>query len=185
MHHTDLYRKALEFACKAHNNQKMPSTSASETELPYFLHITEVMTEIVVAFQNTKDENINTTLGVLVAILHDTVEDTAISLSDIETEFGKEVRNGVWAMTKNEELPKERQMEDSLAKLLKEPKEVQAVKLADRIVNLKEPPHYWSVEKKRNYQQEARLILEKLQHSNSYLAKRLSKKIVAYEQFLA
>ncbi len=186
MNNTDLYRNALYFACKAHNEQKMPAS-----ELPYFLHISEVMSETLIAFQETqkekKDEksdgNLNQKLGVLVAILHDTVEDTSVTLEEIEKQFGKEVKDGVWAMTKDESLPKEEQMNDSLEKLLREPKEVQYVKLADRIVNLKEPPHYWNAEKRQKYHKEAKLILEKLGNSNQYLAKRLEEKIKNYEQY--
>ncbi len=174
----DLYRKALYFASKAHNEQKMPAS-----ELPYFLHISEVMTETLIAFQETKNETLNQDLVVLVAILHDTVEDTLVTLEEIEKEFGKDVKNGVWAMTKDESLPKEEQMKDSLEKLLREPKEVQFVKLADRIVNLKEPPHYWNTEKRKNYHNEAKFILEKLGKANPYLAKRLEEKIKAYEQY--
>jgi (p)ppGpp synthase/HD superfamily hydrolase len=182
----DLYRNALYFACKAHDGQKM-SSSLPNIEFPYFLHITEVMTETLIAFQetlkNTTDKNLNQNLGVLVAILHDTVEDTAVTLEEIENQFGEEVKNGVWAMTKDETLPKEEQMSNSLEKLLREPKEVQFVKLADRIVNLKEPPHYWNVEKKKKYQKEAQFILEKLGKANEYLAKRLEEKIKNYEQY--
>lgn len=178
----DLYRDALDFACKAHNEQKMPAS-----ELPYFLHISEVMTETLLAFQetlkNTNDKNLNQNLGVMVAILHDTVEDTSVTLEEIEKKYGTEIKNGVWAMTKDERLPKEEQMNDSLKKLLKEPIEVQFVKLADRIVNLKEPPHYWNLEKRQKYQKEAKIILEKLGKTNLYLAKRLSKKIKEYEQY--
>lgn len=178
MNRTDLYRKALYFACNAHNEQKMPAS-----ELPYFLHISEVMTETLMAFQETNDTNLNQKLGVLVAILHDTVEDTSVTLEEIENQFGKEVKDGVWAMTKDESLPKEKQMSDSLEKLLKQPIEVQFVKLADRIVNLKEPPHYWNTEKRKKYHKEAKLILEKLGKANQYLAKRLEEKIKEYEQY--
>lgn len=178
----DLYRNALYFACKAHDGQKMPSAFPN-FEFPYFLHITEVMTETLIAFQETNDKNLNQNLGVLVAILHDTVEDTEVKLEDIEKEFGIEVKNGVWAMTKDETLPKEEQMNDSLEKLSKQPIEVQFVKLADRIVNLKIPPHYWTLEKKQNYQKEAKQILEKLGNANQYLAKRLEEKIKEYEQY--
>ena len=80
-------------------------------------------------------------------------------------------------------LPKEEQMNDSLEKLLKQPIEVQFVKLADRIVNLKEPPHYWNVEKRIKYQEEAKVILEKLGMASLYLAKRLEEKIENYEQY--
>ncbi|WP_338760920.1 HD domain-containing protein [Bernardetia sp. ABR2-2B] len=186
MNNTDLYREALYFACKAHEGQKM-SSSVPNIEFPYFLHITEVMTETLSAFQetlkNTTDKNLNQDLGVLVAILHDTVEDTSVTLEEIEKQFGEEVKNGVWAMTKNEKLPKEQQMNDSLEKLSRQPIEVQFVKLADRIVNLKEPPHYWNLEKKKKYQKEAKLILEKLRQANPYLTKRLEEKIENYEQF--
>lgn len=179
---SDLYRDALYFACKAHEGQKMP-TSIPNVEFPYFLHITEVMTETLIAFQETNDKNLNQNLGVLVAILHDTVEDTAITLEEIENQFGENIKNGVWAMTKDETLPKEEQMNDSLEKLLKQPIEVQFVKLADRIVNLKEPPHYWNIEKKKKYQKEAQFILEKIGKANEYLAKRLQEKIKNYEQY--
>ncbi|AFM04384.1 hypothetical protein Fleli_2000 [Bernardetia litoralis DSM 6794] len=178
----DLYRDALYFACKAHEGQKM-STSIPNVEFPYFLHITEVMTETLIAFQETNNQKLNQDLGVLVAILHDTIEDTSVTLEEIETKYGTEVKNGVWAMTKNEILPKEKQMNDSLEKLLKQPKEVQFVKLADRIVNLKEPPHYWNLEKRKRYQKEAQTILEKLGSTNEYLAKRLEDKIKNYEQY--
>ena len=178
MNTIDLYRNALDFACKAHNQQKIPAS-----ELPYFFHVSEVMTETLLAFQETNDKNLNQDLGVLVAILHDTVEDTSVTLEEIENQFGKDVKNGVWAMTKDKKLPKEEQMKDSLDKLLKQPKEVQFVKLADRIVNLKEPPHYWNTEKRQKYQKEAKFILEKLEKANPYLAKRLEEKIKNYKPF--
>ncbi len=172
----DLYRDALCFACKAHDGQKM-ATSLPNIEFPYFLHITEVMTETLLAFQetlkNTNNKNLKQNLGVLVAVLHDAVEDTHVTLEEIEKQFGKEVKDGVWAMTKNKSLPKEEQMNDSLEKLLKQPIEVQFVKLADRIVNLKEPPYYWTLEKKQKYHKESKVILEKLGKANEYLAKRL------------
>ena len=65
--------------------------------------------------------------------------------------FGKDVADGVLALTKNENLPKEDRMRDSLERLLKQPKQVQIVKLADRITNLQAPPHYWTKEKIVNY----------------------------------
>ncbi len=175
----DLYRNALAFACKAHNGQKMPAS-----ELPYFLHITEVMTETLIAFHETPHKTLNQDLGVLVAILHDTIEDTPVKLEEIEQNYGKEVKDGVWAMTKDESLPKEEQMNDSLEKLLKLPIEVQFVKLADRIVNLKQPPHYWDSEKRKKYYTESKLILEKLGKVSQYLAIRLETKIQEYEHYL-
>ena len=175
----DLYRDALDFAYQAHHGQKMPAS-----ELPYFLHISEVMTETLMAFQETKEKNLNQTLAVLVAILHDTIEDTDTKLEEIEKKYGTEVKNGVWAMTKDENLLKEEQMKDSLEKLLHSPKEIQFVKLADRIVNLKTPPAHWAAVRTRKYCDESKLILSKLGKANAYLARRLEEKIKNYEQFL-
>jgi len=56
----------------------------------------------------------------------------------------------VSSLSKNENLPREMQMQDSLDRILQLPKEVWAVKLADRITNLQPPPAYWDAEKKYN-----------------------------------
>jgi len=69
----------------------------------------------------------------------------------LEDRFGKAVTDGVKALTKNESLPKDRQMSDSLHRIKLQPSEIWAVKLADRITNLQPPPAYWSREKIPNY----------------------------------
>ena len=57
-------------------------------------------------------------------------------------------------------------------------------KMADRICNLYAPPYYWTNEKKIRYKKEAQLIYDELKDGNKYLAKRLEKKISAYDQFI-
>jgi len=47
------------------------------------------------------------------------------------------------ALTKNENLPKEQQISDSLTRIKKRSFEAWAVKLADRITNLQIPPSVW------------------------------------------
>ena len=75
-------------------------------------------------------------------------------------------------------------MKDSLKRIKLQPKEVWAVKLADRICNLYELPFYWKNDKKLKYIEEAKLILAELKEGNSYLAKRLEEKIKKYNRFL-
>jgi (p)ppGpp synthase/HD superfamily hydrolase len=73
---------------------------------------------------------------------------------------------------------------DSLKRIKLQPKEVWAVKMADRICNLYAPPFYWNNEKKIAYQKEAQLILSELKEGNSYLAERLQQKIEKYNQYI-
>ena len=63
------------------------------------------------------------------------------------------------------------------------PREVWVVKLADRITNLDEPPHYWTAEKRRGYQAEARRIHAALAEAHAVLGARLAARIEAYAKF--
>jgi (p)ppGpp synthase/HD superfamily hydrolase len=76
-------------------------------------------------------------------------------------------------------------MPDSLQRIIQQPKEVWAVKMADRICNLYKPPHYWDNDKKLSYLKEAREIHAHLHTANVYLANRLLHKIEAYKKYLS
>jgi (p)ppGpp synthase/HD superfamily hydrolase len=89
------------------------------------------------------------------------------------------------ALTKNETLATKReQMIDSLERIKKEPKEVWVVKMADRVANLGEPPHYWKAGKRESYRAEAQIIWDYLHEANKVMAERLKEKIEAYEEYL-
>ena len=79
---------------------------------------------------------------------------------------------------------KSERMQDSLNRIKLLPKEVWAVKLADRITNLQEPPQHWNTSKKEEYRQEAIQILQHLKGANFYLEQRLDKKITEYEKYI-
>jgi guanosine-3',5'-bis(diphosphate) 3'-pyrophosphohydrolase len=116
--------------------------------------------------------------------LHDTIEDTDTTLEELEEKFGLVVLVCVKALTKDKSLPKEQQMQDSLDRIKKLPKEVWAVKLADRITNMQKPPAKWDIQKKIAYQAEAQIILEALGSGNEYLGKRLDERIKDYSKYL-
>ena len=127
----------------------------------------------------------NADLAIKCAVLHDSIEDTEQSYEGVKNLFGEEVANGVIALTKNEELVgKETMMLDSLNRIKKQPKEIWAVKMADRICNLYAPPFYWTNEQKSKYQKEAQLIYSELKEGNKYLAERLEKKINDYSKYI-
>lgn len=122
-------------------------------------------------------------LSVACALLHDCLEDTETSEQQLRDEFGNAVAGGVKALTKDGSLPKKERMRDSLGRLGEQPKQVQMVKLADRITNLQKPPESWSVEKCRAYQQEAIEILKALGDAHPALHSRLEQKIADYSQW--
>jgi guanosine-3',5'-bis(diphosphate) 3'-pyrophosphohydrolase len=172
------YQKAITFAAKRHadKNQVIPGTT-----LPYVVHLSNVAMEVLIAAGQT--EKFDCGFAVQVALLHDVLEDTETDFDEIANEFGKEIAQGVLALTKNSEIPKETRMDDSLYRIKQLQKEVWAVKLADRITNLQPPPAHWSVEKIKEYRQQAVLIYNSLKGGNAYLENRLSQKISAYSQY--
>lgn len=129
-------------------------------------------------------EHLDLEFAIPVALLHDTIEDTSTTLEELERQFGKDIATGVMALTKNEKLPKEQQIIDSLTRVKQLSKEVWAVKLADRITNLQEPPSGWSSKKRLKYLEDSKLILHALKGGNKYLAARLKEKIEEYKGYI-
>jgi (p)ppGpp synthase/HD superfamily hydrolase len=173
----DRYVDALRFAAAAHNAQKEPGS-----DLPYLVHVVSVASEVIAVLPTLPE--INADLAVTCALLHDTVEDTAVTLDDIRARYGDAVAAGVSALTKNAKLPnKAEQMADSLTRIQQQPREIAVVKLADRITNLSEPPHYWTAEKCAAYRVEARTIADTLGYASIALAERLRHRIETYARY--
>lgn len=173
----DHYLQAWDFACLAHRGQ----TYAGETagiEYDYINHPAAVAMEVMHAL--TRHPQYDGNLAVQCALLHDTLEDTAVQYAQLADTFGKSVADGVLALSKNPELPKETQMTDSLRRIRLQPQEIWLVKLADRTHNLQYAPPHWTVEKRTAYRQEAALILETLGSASPVLARRLTKHIRRY-----
>jgi (p)ppGpp synthase/HD superfamily hydrolase len=171
------YIKAYEFAAIAHQNQKMPGS-----DIPYIMHLSCVSMEVIAAL--SVEREFDGDLAVECAILHDTIEDTDITFEQVKAEFGEAVAAGVLALTKDNSLAKHLQMTDCLNRIKQQPSEVWIVKLADRISNLKTPPHYWSAEKIIKYREEAIQIYETLKDASPFLASRLVRKIEDYKAFI-
>src|SRR5688500_13498272 len=149
------YKNAIAFAATRHTGQLLPGTT-----LPYIIHLINVSMEVLVAGQHSA--NFDLPFAVKVALLHDTLEDTATTYDEIRREFGEGVAEGVLALTKFNNLPKDEQIADSLRRIQMQPKEVWAVKLADRITNLQAPPLEWDYRKRVKYQNDAQMIWDQL-----------------------
>lgn len=168
----DVYSAALTFAATAHGAQKTPFG------LPYVVHVSLVAMEVAAALRAEPGHDED--LAIACALLHDVVEDTAVRLDDIRSQFGQHVAAGVDALTKNPTLHETRAIRDSLDRILTQPPEVAMVKLADRITNLAPPPPYWSAAKTANYHEQAQLIVDTLGHVSSGLAKRFRERLGRY-----
>jgi guanosine-3',5'-bis(diphosphate) 3'-pyrophosphohydrolase len=135
-----LLLKACEFSKQAHGLQKRESGD------PYYQHPLEVagiMAEMKLDLAS-----------IITALLHDTVEDTDVTLEDIEREFGSEVAklvDGVTKLTKIEFQPDHIRQAENFRKLLvamSEDIRVLLVKLADRIHNMRTIIYVKSPEKR-------------------------------------
>lgn len=173
----DRYTAAARFAAVAHAGQTVPGT-----DLPYLLHVTLVAMEVGAALRAEPGHDED--LAIQCALLHDTIEDTAVTHAQLAAAFGQPVADGVLALSKDETLPKDQQMPDSLRRIQAQPHAVWLVKLADRIVNLQPPPKHWQAAKVAAYRSESHNIAAALGAASPLLTARLAIKIRTYGEGL-
>ncbi len=151
----DKIREAYDLAADAHAGQKRASGE------DYVTHTVEVATILA---QLRLD-----TASIVTGLIHDTVEDTALSLADVETRFGEEVATIVDGVTKLGRVQfssaTEQQVENYRKMLLSmaEDARVILVKLADRLHNMRTLEHLPS-SKQRRIALETREIYAPLAH---------------------
>jgi (p)ppGpp synthase/HD superfamily hydrolase len=170
----DLYKRALDFAARAHGSQQVPGSG-----FPYVVHLTKVAMEATAAC--IADPSLDADLVIPCALLHDSMEDAGVTCDQLAAAFGERIASGVQALTKNSTLPKASRMPDALARIRQQPREIWVVKLADRITNLEPAPPDWSPDKRRAYLEEARVIHSALAEASAFLARRLAEKMTSYE----
>lgn len=172
----DAYLSAYRFAAEAHDGQTYPGTNIS-----YIMHLSFVCMEVMAALPYHPERDGD--YAIQCALLHDVLEDTAVTSHSLTQTFGQKVTDGVQALTKDKTLGKKVSMDDSLQRITQQPKEVWMVKLADRISNLAPPPPYWNQEKIQAYRDEAIVIHDTLAEASPTLAQRLQERISTYEQY--
>lgn len=168
--------EALLFAAAKHEGQKMKQPVVS-----YVTHLQGVCLEAINGCLS-EGKTVDLEKTIILALLHDTIEDTNTTYSEVEEKFGEDIAKGVLALTKDESLPHDQRMKDSLRRIKEQSVEVAIVKLSDRIFNLKDVPLQWNEEKVNDYKNQASLILNELGFANSYLANRLKEKIESYKK---
>lgn len=117
--------KALQIASKAHRNQ-----CRKNTDTPYIAHPAAVGMMVLRAGYSED--------AVAAAILHDTVEDTELTLEDIEQEFGGKIAEIVAGCSEpDKSLPWKERKEHTVVFLKTASKEIRAVACADKLHNIR------------------------------------------------
>ena len=136
----ELVSEAISFAVKAHDGMRR-----KKSEAPYILHPMEAA---VIVGAMTDDQNL-----IAAAVLHDVVEDTDVTIDEIEARFGKRVRELVESETedKRDHLPPEAtwriRKEESLS-VLKNTDDIAVlmVWLGDKLANMRSIYRDWKIE---------------------------------------
>lgn len=118
----DLVERASAFARQAHADQQYAGGSFHEKHLG----------RVVATLQEFGETD---EVKLAAAWLHDTVEDTDITLDDIRRQFGDDVADLVWRLT-DEEGGNRRERHAKTHAKIRERREAVRVKLADRIANV-------------------------------------------------
>jgi guanosine-3',5'-bis(diphosphate) 3'-pyrophosphohydrolase len=151
----DLLARAYHFSDRAHAGQRRKNGD------PFVTHCVEVA-KILADLQLDS-------VTVASGLIHDVVEDTAVTLEDVEREFGREVAQIVDGLTKIGHLPmtstQERQVENYRKLLLSIAKDIRVIliKLADRLHNMRTLEHL-EPEKRARIAQETRDLYAPLAH---------------------
>lgn len=114
----NLVARAQTLATNAHKDQKYGTQ-------PYIVHLADVVKRVMTI---TKDPEV-----IAAAWLHDTIEDTQVTIGDIEREFGKNVAAMVWAVTGVGQ-DRAAKMANAIEKIARTPGS-ELVKSADRLSN--------------------------------------------------
>jgi len=169
-----LLNRAYVYTVQKHGTQKRASGD------PYFSHPIEVaglMTELKLDQQT-----------IITALLHDTVEDTLVTIEDIDQMFGPEIArlvDGVTKLSKIEAMPENERAAENLRKFflaMSEDLRVLLVKLADRLHNMRTLHFIKSADKRRRIARETMDIYAPLAERVGMYEYMREMQLLAFEQ---
>jgi GTP diphosphokinase / guanosine-3',5'-bis(diphosphate) 3'-diphosphatase len=148
--------RALAFASRRHSQQRRKDEDAS----PYINHPIALVSILAA------EAGINDRDTLCAALLHDTIEDTDTTVEELVEAFGRPVASLVQEVTDDKRLPKaERKLRQVEHAAHLSPK-ARAVKLADKIANLRDvadnPPVKWSLARRQEYFDWAKQVVDQI-----------------------
>jgi guanosine-3',5'-bis(diphosphate) 3'-pyrophosphohydrolase len=161
-----LILKALEFASLKHRDQRRKDKDAS----PYINH------PIALANVLNREGGVTDPVVIAAALLHDTIEDTQTTWQELRGEFGDEIADVVLEVTDVKWLKKDVRKRLQETKAGHATKQARLVKLADKICNVRDmaahPPAGWSLERRREYFDWAKRVVDRLRGTHPGLERR-------------
>jgi guanosine-3',5'-bis(diphosphate) 3'-pyrophosphohydrolase len=148
--------QALAFAADKHRDQRRKDALAS----PYINH------PIALANVLVREGGVTDPAVLAAALLHDTVEDTQTTPSELRAAFGPAIAAIVEEVTDDKSLPKAERKRLQIAHAAAMTTEAKLVKLADKICNLRDmsdhPPVKWDLARRREYFEWAKAVIDRL-----------------------
>lgn len=161
-----LILKALEFAARKHRDQRRKGAEG----MPYINH------PIALANLLCNEGQITDPVVIAAAILHDTIEDTDTQATELIREFGEEIAGIVIEVTDDKSLPKAERKHLQVEHAPNLSPKAKLVKLVDKICNLRDihvsPPVGWSLERRREYFDWAKQVVDGMRGIHSGLEQR-------------
>ena len=161
-----LVLKAAAFAAWKHRDQRRKDPRAS----PYINH------PIALADVLWTEGRVRDPAVLAAALLHDTVEDTETRTEEIAGTFGAEVARMVEEVTDIKWLRKRSRKKLQVVRASRSSAGAKLVKLADKICNLRDiianPPSDWTLERKREYFDWAKSVVDQVRGVNERLERR-------------
>lgn len=171
-----LLTHALSFAAQKHSTQRRMDPARS----PYLNHVIDVLHTLV------HDGGIEDESVLAAGLLHDTVEDTDTTEDELREQFGDRIANVVLEVTDDKSLEKMERKRLQVETAPRKSKDAKAIKLADKISNLRSiiiaPPASWPLSRQREYFVWAKRVIDGLRNDHPVLEKVFDK---VYEEGMA
>ena len=155
--------RAAVFAANKHRDQRRKDAAAS----PYINH------PLALADVLANEGGVEDVTVLCAALLHDTIEDTETAADELQREFGSEITKIVLEVTDDKSLPKDERKRLQIEHASHVSYGARLVKLADKICNLRDmlasPPADWPPERKRQYFDWARQVVDQVRGTNAGL----------------
>lgn len=156
--------KALSFSAKKHTKQRRKDIDKT----PYINH--PISLANILAQRWVIDENV-----LCAAILHDTIEDTETTVDELQEHFGEKITSIVLEVTDDKSLEKSVRKQKQVEHAATISREAKLVKLADKIANITDiintPPVDWSSNRKKDYFNWAKAVVDNLRGAHQGLEK--------------
>jgi guanosine-3',5'-bis(diphosphate) 3'-pyrophosphohydrolase len=160
---TRLLVDSIAFAAYKHRLQRRKDPEAS----PYINH------PIALAHVLCDEAGVRNVKTLAAAILHDTIEDTETTYEELRERFGRTIAGVVREVSDDKTLAKAERKRLQIEHASELSRRARLVKLADKICNVRDvasnPPHDWSLARRREYFDWAKAVVDKIRGTNKKL----------------